>query len=289
MNYVEHFREELVRQEKSTNTISNYLRAISDYSSFIEGRTGEKFIPKDMIELDIKEYKSYLLTVAKQNPTTINNKLSGLAKFCEFLVAVGALSSNPAMAIKKVKIQNTNTSPKTLDKNNLYKLRREFHKGGNKRDIAIFELLYNTGVRVSELCNIELDDIELGERKGTLTIRAGKGDKFRSIPLNSAVRQAVNNYLDVRPLSNNNKLLLGQRGNIKREAVFRVLKQYADRAGIPEVSPHVLRHQFCKELLNNGANIVTVASLAGHSNINTTAIYTQPTEEEKALALEMLR
>lgn len=288
MDYIQQFKDELIRQDKSPNTVNNYIRSIEDYASFIKGSTGEEFNPKDMIEIDIKEYKSYLLNQLKQKPTAINNKLSGLAKFADFLVAINALTSNPVKAVNRVKMQNANTSPKTLSKNELFRLKREFYKSDNKRDIAIFEILFNTGCRVSELCSIELDDIEMSERKGSLTIRAGKGEKYRTIPLNSTARKAITDYLEVRPLAVSNKLLQGQRGDMGRESIFRVIKKYADMAKVEGVSPHTLRHCFCKELLSKGVDIVTVANLAGHSNINTTAIYTQPTEEDRISALEKL-
>lgn len=288
MDYVDQFREELTRQEKSKNTISNYIRSISDFAKYIEDRTGSKFDPKEIIELDIREYKSYLLNIAKQNPTSINNKLSGLSKFCDYLSAIGVLPSNPMGQIKKIKIQAKDTSPKALSKNDFYKLRREFHKSGSLRDIAIIESLYNTGCRVSELCNIEIDDFEISERKGTLTIRSGKGSKYRTIPLNAAVRKAISDYLGVRPLTDDKRLFLGQRGALGREAIFRILNKYSKRAGVGQVNPHMLRHTFCRELLTSGVDIVTVANLAGHANINTTAIYTQPTENEKISALDKL-
>ncbi len=288
MDYVDQFKEELTRQEKSDNTISNYIRAIADFAKYIEGRTGKQFDVKDIIELDVREYKSYLLKVAKQSPKTINNKLSGLTKFCDFLVAKGVLSNNPAKAVKKVKIQAKDTAPKSLSKNDFYKLRREFHKSGNLRDISIIETLYNTGCRVSELCSIELDDIQISERKGTLTIRSGKGAKYRVVPLNATVRKAIKEYLEVRPLTNDTRLFQGQRGSLRREAVFRILNKYATMASIVDANPHMIRHTFCKQLLTSGVDIVAVADLAGHSNINTTAIYTRPTEEEKVSALEKL-
>jgi len=288
VEHVDQFREELIRQEKSTNTISNYIRTIADFAKYIEGRTGKQFDPKEMIELDIREYKSYLLSNAKQNPASINNKLSGLSKFCDYLSAIGVLSSNPAKAVKKVKIQAKDTAPKSLSKNDFYKLRREFHRSVNLRDIAIIETLYNTGCRVSELCNIELDDIQISERKGTLTIRSGKGSKYRTIPLNAPIRKAISDYLGVRPLTNDKRLFLGQRGALRREAVFRILNRYATKANVGEVSPHMLRHTFCRELLTSGVDITTVATLAGHANINTTMVYTQPTEDEKISALGKL-
>lgn len=288
MGYLKEFKSELIKQDLSKNTINNYVRTVQGFFSFMKAIIGGGIFPKDITEIDIREYRTYLLNVKKQNPGTINNKLSGLTKYCNFLEGIKVLNSNPARSVNKIKIQNHQVSPKTLHKNDLYKLRRTFHKENNLRDIAIFELLYNTGVRVSELCNIELDDVAISDRKGTLVIRKGKGSKYRTIPLNINARNAVSSYLGIRPIATNAKLLLGERGSLGREAVFRIIKKYADLAGLDEVSPHTLRHQFCKNLLDGGVDIVTVASLAGHSNINTTAIYTQPTEEEKALALEKL-
>lgn len=100
--------------------------------------------------------------------------------------------------------------------------------------------------------------------------------------------KAISDYLGVRPLTNDNRLFQGQRGALRREAVFRILNRYATRAGVEEVSPHMLRHTFCRELLTSGVDITTVATLAGHANINTTVVYTQPTEDDKISALNKL-
>ncbi len=288
MSYTREFKAELIRQNLSENTVKNYVRAVQDFYLFLTEAVGEEIPPGKITEIDLREYKSYLLNQKKQSPSTINSKLAGLIKYGDFLMAQGVLNSNPAKAVDRVKVQNGQMAPRTLAQNDLYRLRRTFHKGENPRDILIFELSYNTGVRVSELCNIELDDIEMSERKGTVVIREGRGLKYRTIPLNSHARNAITAYIEVRPLTVNKKLLQGQRGPLRREAVFKIVRKYADLAGIKDVSPHTLRHQFCKDLLDSGVDIVTVANLAGHRDINTTAIYTQPSEEEKAQALEKL-
>lgn len=288
MHYTKEFKGELTKQGMSVNTIDSYLRTIRAFYCFMREAVGEDVASEDITEIDIREYRSYLLNVIKQSPVTINNKLSALVKYCEFLKGIGVLDLNPASKISKIKVQNAQVAPKTLHKNDLYKLRRMFHRENNARDILVFELLYNAGLRASELCDIEIDDIEMTDRKGLLVIRQGKGSKYRTIPLNANARHAVSSYLRARPKTASTKVLLGERGNLKREAVYRIVKKYADLAGIEKVSPHTLRHQFCKSLLDKGVDIVTVANLAGHRDINTTAIYTQPTEEEKALALEKL-
>ena len=275
------------KSNKSSNTIYAYIRAVKDFKKFILEATKDKFIPEEIIELDIKEYKGYLLTVKKQSPQTINQKLSALKLYFNHLVAEGKIKDNPSADIKKVKVQSKNSAPKVLEKNDLYRLRREFYKSNNTKDIMIFEILYNTGIRVSELCNLELDDIEMSERKGELTIRQGKGGKYRVVPLNSEVRKAIASYLDSRVFTNSKKLLIGERGPMSRSGVFRIVKKYADLAKV-EVHPHTLRHQFCHDLLAAGESISTVAELAGHSDINITYRYTLATEKEKHEAVEKL-
>ncbi len=282
------YTDSLLQQGLSENTVLNYVCAVTDYIFFIENKINEPFNSRNIIELDINEYKNYLLNEKKQKPTTINNKLSGLSKYCAYLLNCNVISYNPVARVKQIKIQSTNTSPKSLSKSDIYKLRREFYKTGNTRDIAIFELLYTTGIRVSELCNIEPSDITISDRKGSLVIRSGKGSKYRTVPLNTRARKALFECFGTMALLENKKLFRGQRGALNREGIYRIIRKYADSAKLEHVSPHTLRHSFCKELLSNGIDIVTVANIAGHSDINTTAIYTKPTEDEKYLAVEYL-
>ncbi|EOC99281.1 Tyrosine recombinase XerC [Caldisalinibacter kiritimatiensis] len=180
MNYIKEF--EIYLKEKSNktrNTIEAYVCAIKDFKNFMINATIDGFVPNEVIELDVRQYKGHLLTVKKQSPQTINQKLSSIVLFFEFLIARGLIKNNPAKNVKKVKVQNNNKAPKVLEKNELYRLRREFYKSKDNKVIMIFELLYNTGIRVSELCNIELDDLKITDRKGTLIIRRGKGEKYR--------------------------------------------------------------------------------------------------------------
>ncbi len=285
------FEENLAKQDKSKQTIKNYISGVEKFAKYMEEKIG-KFSPSDIIELDIKEYRSYLLNVKKEKPSTINLNLSALTNFCDYLVSIEMLKTNPVRSIDKIRIQKERVAPEVFEnKNILYRLRREIYSSNNLRDIAIYEILYNTGVRVSELCNIELDDVEISERKGTLTIREGKGSKYREIPLNSTVRKAISNYLTIRlniP-TKDKKLLQGERGPLKRQAINKILNKYAKRAGITErVHPHKLRHQLGHDLAENGESVTKIAEILGHSDINVTRRYTMPTREEKAEALERL-
>jgi site-specific recombinase XerD len=135
--------------------------------------------------------------------------------------------------------------PRSLSEKDFFRLRRSFYKGNNERDIAIFEVLANTGIRVSELCSLKLSDVQISERKGKLIVRCGKGQKYREVPLNSDARKALNEYLKSRADENDERLSLGERGPLTPLGVFRIIKKYARDAGV-EVSPYQVRHTFAR-------------------------------------------
>lgn len=221
--------------------------------------------------------------------------MSVIRAYCDFLVAQGRLSKNPAADVQAIRVAKQETAPEVLSPQELQKLRREVYKSENKRDIAIFDTLLYTGVRVDELIHLTLDDIEISERKGTLIIRSGKGNKYREVPLSVQARKAISDYLEVRPATNSQRLFMGERGPLQTtDAVWRVIKKYARRVGLEQkVHPHLLRHQFATELVRRKKNgrpvdLSTAAGLLGHKNINTTLVYTKPTPEELAQAVEGL-
>jgi len=161
------------------------------------------------------------------------------------------------------------------------------HRLGRKKDIAITELLLNTGIRVSELCNLTMNDVEITERKGIIRVM-GKGRKYREVPLNSEVRKYLKEYLDVRPYNTSEYVFISQKTGTKmtRTAIYEMLKKYGELAGI-KVSPHMLRHTFATfSLRNKGVDLRTLQDLLGHEDLNTTARYTKPTMEDKARAVE---
>jgi site-specific recombinase XerD len=146
-----------------------------------------------------------------------------------------------------------------------------------------------TGIRVSELCSLMLSDVETSERKGTLTVRSGKGGKFRILPLNVDARQAITAYLKVRPTVSADQLFIGQRGQgISSRAVELLVTKYGRLAGLEDVTPHTLRHSFGKHALDAGADLVSVSALLGHQRLETTAIYTTPSQRDLERVVEKL-
>lgn len=151
-------------------------------------------------------------------------------------------------------------------------------------------LLAQAGLRVGEVARLRVDDIEISERKGTVTVRAGKGAKYRQVPLNKDVRAALLGWLDERPEDAGEALFVGQRGDpLGTSGITYLVRKYAKAAGLGGVSPHTLRHTFATQLLDaSDHDLRLVQHLLGHSRIETTARYLKPSAEAAQEALERL-
>ena len=281
------FAQALEREGRRPLTVASYLSDLRSFAVWFTQTNGEAFAPEGITALDARAFKSYLLTVAGFKPATVNRRLASLSRYCAWARAQELLQGDPMQEVKGVR--QVKPAPKALAAVELRRLLREVHKRGIPRDIALVEVLVNTGLRAGELAKLTLDDLELSERKGKLTVRSGKGAKYREVPLNADARRALRDYLDVRPQGEEKALFLGQRGNgLTPSAIWRVVKQYGQRAGL-EISPHTLRHTFGTRLVRRkGIDLVTVAAMMGHESLDTTAIYTQPSEEDMAEAVETL-
>jgi site-specific recombinase XerD len=157
----------------------------------------------------------------------------------------------------------------------------------SRRDAAILVLLLNTGLRLSEAEALNLSDIEINERSGSVHVRQGKGRKERNVPLNHDVRTALQTWLEVRPDEDTKALLVSQKGGrLSSRAIARVIKKIAARAGLDNVSPHTLRHSFAKNLVDADVGLEKVATLLGHESLETTRIYTQPSQADLQAATE---
>ena len=152
---------------------------------------------------------------------------------------------NPAADVDLINVSEL--KPKGLNGKSLRQLLRAVHKYGSLRDIAVLELLTGTGLRVSELLNLSIGDIQIGERFGKVTVRKGKHSGFREVPLTRYLRYTLNAYLEKHPRKEDADapLWLGIRGELKhRSSIFRILNKYTKIAGLPSMGPHTLRHTF---------------------------------------------
>lgn len=286
------FESSLIEAGKSKHTIKAYISDLNQFENWIKGTYGEtELSPASITKLDVTHYRTYMMTVAKRKPSGINRSLSSISAYCDWAIENGLIENNPVSNVPQA--QQIKTPPKSLNEQDLNRFLRAVYKENNKRDIAIIELMIGAGLRIGEVESLNASDIEVSERKGVVIVRQGKGGKYRQVPLNKDIRNALKDYLEERSNTDkatNEALFVSQKGGgLTSNAIWKLIKKYADKAGLSDITPHSLRHTFGTRLLRKyGTDIVTVAALMGHSNISTTAIYTKPNEQDLTDAVEKL-
>jgi len=285
MKCLDDYFDELGRRGLSDSTRTAYLAAMRMFSEWMADEYNEPFSPGTIVEHDVRMYRAHLIKLDR-SPSTINQHLAALAAFTQWAVGAGLLSDDPCAGIAGVKSQIQ--PPRALDDADLKKLRRAVHHRKNAMHVAVIELMVNAGLRVSEVVDLALGDVELGPKSGKAKIRNGKGKKWRIVPLNADARRALVAWLEVRPSGPSQIVFLGERGTLTTGGVWWIVSQYAKRAGV-ECSPHVLRHTFATRLVREfGVDLVTVADMLGHDNVNTTARYARSNENDRQAAVDQL-
>ena len=272
MSYINGFEDYLKAKDKSINTISCYTRDTKAFIKWYEGRTDAGI--ESVIELDLVEYKKHLQS-SGEAVITINRKLASINSFIKYMHQEGII--NEAITVGIIKDKDKKQF-KGIEDKELWRLRNEIHRSGNQMHICIIEILLQTGIRVSELVNIKLNDMKISERKGSLQV-IGKGNAKRTLPLNKDARKAIEKYLEVRQDDGSEFLLIGQRGAIKRNAVNLILNKYGERVQI-KITPHMARHTLGYHLVKKQIEITTIQQILGHESIVTTNLYTRTPEKD---------
>lgn len=281
----------------SDYTVKSYGADLIQFAQFIAGEIGHAntapvgatLTPEQIDErqlkcepLTIREFLAYLYAQNYTKSTTAR-KLATLRSFFKFLIRRGAVSVNPLSTIRTPKQEKR--LPKCLDLEQVQKLLDAPDDNDllGARDKAMLEVLYSSGIRVSELVELDLGDLDLQE--GILRVR-GKGRKDRLTPIGSQAIAAVQRYFELRnaggsgqPEAHGQRVFLNKHGEpLSTRSVRRKLDKYLVEAGLdPGISPHTLRHSFATHLLNNGADLRSVQELLGHQSLSTTQIYTHLT------------
>lgn len=284
-------------QGLSKHTISGYLSDISHFTTWFENTHSQTISPQLLTSTDIRQYKHYLQTVQNAAAATVNRRLAALRSYIHWAINTGQTQHNPLTGIKGVGEQKN--APRYLTKSEKNALLQETRKSLTNaqtiaarrqaiRDKAIVLTLLNTGVRVSELCNLELNDIKMNKSGGRVKIKSINGRKGREVPLNKVTRQAIKDWLEVRPQVITKAIFVGKHCDPAGPLlVQRVLSELGRRAGI-EVTPQELRHTFGKNLVDRGLSLEKVALLMGHSSLNTTMAYTSSDHADLSWAVEAL-
>ena len=274
------YQSHLTSIGKSENTVRAYMADLQHFAAWYLDSTGKVLHPKWVDSAELVDYRSWLLRT-KKKPKTINRRLVALQRFFGWAKQKGHCSENPFELLEGVRVkEQIGVAPRWLDEKEQLALLRAVRKTDNVRDLAIIQTLRRTGLRVSELACLEVADIVIQERSGSVTVHRGKGTKHRMVPLSNDARQAIEAYLAQRPPAADGPFILGQRGPISADGIRDVIAKYAYDARLDEVTPHTLRHTFAKNLVDAGTPLDQVATLLGHESIDTVKIYTTPSRRD---------
>jgi integrase/recombinase XerD len=273
-NSIEPFIDYLtIERGLSPNTLQAYRRDLCQFRDWLK---------KEFLQVDSALIGNYLATLREKGnkSSTLNRKLSVVRMFYKFLYTEGKTDHNPVEGVSSPRLGRK--IPSFLSEKEVEALLEapSVDEPYGIRDRAILEVVYGAGLRISELINLNLTDLNL---KGGWVKVLGKGSKERIVPLGREACRWVRLYLRKRRIETTNKLPLfcnryGKR--LSRQACWKIIKKYSQKAGITKkISPHTLRHSFATHLLSRDADLRFVQELLGHTNISTTQIYTHITQE----------
>lgn len=276
------FERRLRERGAARATIETYLGAARRFARWWKETTGEKFDPAAVTVLDVADYRRHLLNAGKK-PSTVNLYLDAVSALFAWASGEGLAQSDPADGVRR--LPEERTLPRWLTKRELGALLRALQKHGSPRDRALVALLLHAGLRVSEAVSLRVQDAVIRERSGHVKVQHGKGGKHREVPLNVTARKLLSAWLERHP--GGEWLFPGKSGPMTPRAVQKRLKELGRLAGV-DVTPHRLRHTFCKMLVDAGESLDRVALLAGHASLDTTAVYTKPGRADLERAVEKL-
>ena len=268
--------EDFLKNEKqaSANTVSSYLRDVHQFAAAMDGRDVDL---TQVVTRDVEDYANSLMKRGK-SPATVTRSVASLKSFYSCLMSKGFVNRNPAKGVSPAKVERKLPQVLTSKEVELFLEQPECTDLKGYRDRAMLELLYATGIRVSELIDLDIDDLNL---PGGVLKCFSKG-RERIIPLYSTAVRALNEYINsVRPQlvesPNETALFVNMSGErMSRQGFWKLIKYYQEKAGIQkDITPHTLRHSFAAHLLENGADLRSIQEMLGHADISSTQIYSK--------------
>ncbi|TXB65224.1 tyrosine-type recombinase/integrase [Vicingus serpentipes] len=281
MQYISSFCDYLLHQKRSSpHTVVAYKKDLEQFSQFLSCQ----FALTNITEVNSQIIRSWIVSLLEDeiSTTTINRKISTLKTFFKYLQKNEIIDNNPLLKIITPKTKKS--LPVFVNEKEIYNLFENITFGNNLEEIQnklILELLYSTGIRLSELIEIKINSIDLNN----LTIKVlGKRNKERIIPISNNLKKEIENFLELRleiDSNYNNLFLTKNNKKLYPKFVYRLVNNYLSIVTkISKKSPHVLRHTFATHMLNNGADLNTIKEILGHSSLSATQVYTHNTIEK---------
>ena len=272
-DYIKGYQAYLVgERHASANTLSSYTRDVRQFKTYLES------VSKDILQVHRETIQKYMdwMTGKGKSAATVTRSVAALKSFYHYLVLEGYLQKNPAQNIVPVKVERRLPQILTGQEVELFLEQPKCTDMKGYRDHAMLELLYATGIRVSELISLDVTDVNLAAG----IIRCAGKAKVRMIPLYPAAVKALRDYMEnIRPSMiadpEEKALFVNMNGErMSRQGFWKIIKYYQEKAQIDkDITPHTLRHSFAAHLLKNGADLRSIQEMLGHADISSTQIY----------------
>ncbi|MBN2005017.1 MAG: tyrosine-type recombinase/integrase [Anaerolineae bacterium] len=296
VDYATLFERYLQEHDRSDATVRAYSIGLRTFAEWLQAQTGELLDPVRVTPLDVRAFKKYLVEETQLKTASINNYLAGVRAFCRWAQESGHTEHDPSANIKMVAVAK-GTTAKWLDRAEQLALRRaadqrvqvaDMKACGDltqpgpvwaRRDRAVIYLLLGTALRLNEVVALRLEDVIVKPRSGRVEVRFGKGGKARTVEMPADTRRAVAEWLAVRShKKGEDALFLSQKGTsrLSARALSEVVRNVGADAKLEGLHPHTLRHTCAKSMIDAGVGIEVVSAMLGHSNLQTTMIYTTP-------------
>lgn len=284
---IEKFKQYLFEQNRSVNTVKSYVQDLRYFENWISPSQHDKILVQQITKIDLKDFEREIKGNSTLSPATINRRLVAIKKWSEYLYynELSPVNLGKEMSVKKIQKQN---NIRWLTRQEVGRLlhsveitkKQNYLKGLLHETLII--LLVNLGLRVDEACSLKITSISF--RTNILNIN-GKGDKHRVIPLTEKTISHIQLWLEEREKESDYILVSSKSNQLSTRAAQHILKKYSTQIGV-EITPHALRHTYCKQLADHGVGLHSIAELAGHSSVDTTRIYVTPSVQELKSAMK---
>ncbi len=274
---MEDFKNYLLEQNKSQNTILAYIQNIENFKKWYKETKGEEL--KKIYRPNVLDYKSYLRNIKKTKKgqalkaETINANLSAIMKYNKYLVDNGIQQDLVLNDNDFIKIQKQHINPCKVNASDIERFRQQILENETKRDYAIATIIFYVGLRISECLNIQMADFDLTSKE--IIVRNGKGGKVRTVYMNEKVIEAIKEYLKERKSDSQYLFVSRQSKKVSRSRINQIFNKYSN-----VLTPHGGRHYCFTNMQKKGFSLIEIAMIGGHASTRTTEIYVNPSQEE---------